>query len=661
MLPVSSVTSRLAVWQAPQQSSGVDPQPVDSYLAQQDVETEARRSLQGLARSQKCHGQQGGLAREFERIIAGLVDEPRYDPHYTGQERAELTEALRQVERPDADLLRRTVHLTQVLQARSQDPDVEPEVRAAADDEQFVQELRAQLTAWGKQVPPAIKLDSLAGKLARVTPDGEIHYPGTRRSSPELKAFLKAKGPEGALKSASDGTALLKELVSQGPWMSEGGSEALYHVICSQDPLVRERLEPVLDAVEQLPAQVVEAGLDRPPSASDWPGALLSAIKLRHPERIDAGLIDQIALFIGSPQPNASHRAFSDLKESCQEKPELWDYTAHVVLRRARDHGAVPGTFKFLEEALQRGWKPSSEQLAQVTGQTLAATSRLDAGLDREFDTHQVMNEGMRLLLQEPANAYPWQSALAEKTFQTRGWIMPWEDCLAPLARSYGPDRLMQELQKGASQVQRLDDLPQGLLNAVRALSDDPRLQAVLEPLLPAGCKTGSIEEIVKKSVESFQSRARPETLAENLRVEQAFDNRGTLEPTDREWGELVSRWSATEPPESRLEEVPKNFLEAASTPDDVYGKTVDLVRLKAPEGQFPAAMLLMGDILRSEKAPFPAWIAFCEAIDLDPDLNRRVQARLGIGETPPPSAGVAIGPNSVTVGNVSVRMRRRS
>ncbi len=661
MLPVSSVTSRLAVWQAPQQGSGVDPQPVDTYLARQDVEIQARRSLQGLARSQKCHGQQGGLAREFERLTAALVDEPRYDPQYTGQERAELTEALRQVERPDANLLRRTVHLTQVLQARSQDPDVEPEVRAAAADEQFVQDLKAQLTAWGKQVPPAAKLDRLAGNLARVTPDGTIHCPGTRRSSPELKAFLKAKDPVAALKSASDPTALLQELVSQGPWMSEGGSEVLYHLICSQDPLVRERLEPVLDAVEQISTQVVEAGLDRPPSASDWAGALLSAIKLRHPERIDAGLIAQIALFIGSPQPNASHRAFSDLEESCQKKPELWDYAAHEVLRRAREQGAVPGTFKFLSQALHGGWKASSEQIAQITGQTLAATSRLNAGLDRESDAHQIMNEGVRLLLQEPANPYPWQSAVAEQVFNTTSLIMPYPDNLAALAKSYGHDRLMQELQEGAAQVKRLDDLPQGLLNAVRALPDDPRLQPVLEPLLPAGCKNRSLEEIVKRSVENFQSRAKPETLAENLKVEQAFDNRRTLEPTDSEWDELVSRWSATDPPASLLEAVPKNFLEAASTPDDVYRKTLDLVRLKAPEGQLPAAMLLMGDILRGEKAPFPAWIAFCETIDQDGDLNRRVQARLGIGETPAPSAGVALGPNSVTVGNVSVKIRRRS
>lgn len=224
MLPLTSVNQRLALWQSPRSSSGADVSgPVDSFLARQREETEARSQLQGLPLLQKLHGNARGLAAEMGRLTLAILDEPFYDTHYLPRDREAIVKALGEAP-PDPSLIRRTVHLAQVLEARSQDMDVDPEVRKATDDAGFARDLKARLGLWGKQAPPVGALASLARSLARVTSSGEVLAPPSGKLSTELKKLLSSKEPEEFLKSAPQATSLLFELVAPGPWMSEKSS-----------------------------------------------------------------------------------------------------------------------------------------------------------------------------------------------------------------------------------------------------------------------------------------------------------------------------------------------------------------------------------------------------------------------------------------------------
>ncbi len=648
---ISSITQRLSLWTAPQQNGKPPDQPVDAYLATQREEDRAYAELEGLALQQKLHGPERGVAAEMGRLSLAILDTGSFEPNYNDQQRQAISEALAKIETPDPTLLRKTVHLGQVLQARLQDPETSDEVYQAAPDLKFVQDLKAQLKTWGHELPKPCSLAHLPLKLARVSPEGQVHAQPTHRRSPELRALLKSQKPEEAT------AATVREIVSHGATMSEGESDVLYQLLCSQDPKVRALVIPLLPAVKQIATDVVEAGLDRPPSKSDWPGALLSAIKLGHPEAVDADWVQQAALFCGSPNSNANHRAFSDLAEACEQKPELWDFAAHVVLTRARQDEPFEGTFEFLDKASQAGWKPSPAQLSQITGQTLAAAYGQNNERPENFVRYRIMNEGLNVLRQHP-NPHPWKSQMATLVFDPASPIEvgPWPDNLAALAAERGHERILTDLENGAMGRKAVDELPKALRNVIRALPDDPRVHKAIEPLLGAPCQDRSIEDIVQKRAKSYLQSGPP--LAYGLQVEQAWDRRCTWEPRDGGWEKLISRWTASEVPATGLAEPPEGFFQAASNEDKVFQKTLDLVRLKAPDN-LAAGMLLMGDVLRSEKTPFGAWRAFIREVDSGTSVVGSVRAR--VLDVPAPSAGVSLGQDNVMVGGVALRTRRRS
>ncbi len=643
MLSLHAVNSRLALWHRPQTSASGG--PVDQYLAEQRHQKEARveHKLSGLALRQECHGPVKGLELELRQLAESIVADPLDDPHSSENDRRELNEALARVTAPEPDLLRQTVHLAQVVETRSREPGVDPRVREAADDAAFGQALRQRLLAWGHELPPpAERMDYLPCSRAQVTAQGQVVPAPPRIRSAELDELLRGVRPPT--------TELLRELVQQGPWTLPEQAGVLSDLLKGEQ---RQLAAPLLDDILRLPVQAREAGLDRSEECARALQVVLGAFAQGFPERVDASLLAGMAVGLRAPGKKAPEAALANLAACCGKKSELWAFAAHEVLKAARDEGPVAGGFQFLRQATFGGWKPSPEQLAQITGQTLATACNLSDNLSRSGQDHQVMKEGFRLLADLP-NPYPFAAEAAQLVFRAQGMLMPPEVTLAGLVAPYGEDKLIGELTTALSAVSRVDDLTVGMQNALRALGKEPEIQAALRPLLPAGVRTQAIQNVMLENARQVQASATPATLGQALQLQQTYFQGATYQPGGSGWEDFLRTYERAElPAEARMPD-----FGSLTTRAQAVEASLALVALKAPPGQASAARLILSEHLRREGAVLPAWIAFCEAMDQG-DLNGQMRGHLGLSDVA--SAGVALQGDHVKVGSVSLRMRKRS